>query len=462
MRRVGAGAAALALLSGPLATLPLPALLALVGALVLAATVALRPRIAAYVVLATTPVLAGIDRGRLIPGLRPSEVLLGVMAGGLAVRGFAELLRGAAWQVRLSALEVTLAVFVLTGSVVPLLWMVVRGREISADDLAYASYLWKYAAVFALVRCTIRTEREVRTCLWISLASAAVVAAVAIPQSLRILGVPDLLASYWSPSEGQESLSAGRGTSTLSSSFAVADMMAFNLAVAAGLLRSNSTHRHLLFAVTALLLLGAVAAGQISGYIGLLVAAVTIGVVLRRMGSLALAAIPAAAVGAVVLWPVLAARLGDVDPATGLPRSWVGPSGRWSNLTTYFWPDIFHDGNWLTGVRVAGRVPAPEPWRDWVWIESGHTWLLWSGGVPCLLACFVFLWVAIRRIAPVARRRGDAIGAAALGALAALWVNVVLMTFDVHLTLRGSGDLFFALLALALTAPRTPAGVGDP
>jgi hypothetical protein len=453
--RIAACGLALALASGPLAALPLALLLALVAALAMALAVALRPALGAYTLLATTPLLAGIDRGRLLPGLRPSEAVLGVVGSGLALRGWVGLLRGASWRPRWATLEVSLAVFVLTGSVVPLLWMVARGREITMDDLSYASYLWKYAAVFAFIRCAVRTEPEVRRSLWVVLASAVVVAAVAIPQSLRVLGVPQLLATYWSPSEGQASLSAARGTSTLSSSFAVADMMAFSLAVAAGLMRRGAPHRRLLLATAGVLAFGALAAGQFSGFIGLLVAIVTVGLVLRRMGRLVLAAIPAAAIATVVLWPVLAQRLGDADPATGLPRSWVGANGRWSNLTTYFWPDLFRDWNWLTGVRVAARVPAPEVWRDWVWIESGHTWLLWSGGLPFLLACLAFLAVAIRRVAPIARHRRDSIGAAALGALAALWVNVVLMTFDVHLTLRGSADLLFALLALALTgAPR--------
>jgi hypothetical protein len=454
MSRPAACALALAAASGPLALVPLPALLAAIAAAALALAVARTPALAAYALLATTPLLAGIDRGRLVPGLRPSEAVLGVVAAGLALRGFVELLRGAEWRIRWSALETSLAALVVTGSLLPLLWMAARGRDITADDLAYASYLWKYAALFVIVRWAIRTEREVRTCLWIALGSAALVAAVAIPQSLRILGVPEALASFWSPSEGQESLSAGRGTSTLSSSFAVADMMAFALAVAAGLLSRRSEPRRLLFAAAALVALGAVAAGQVSGYIGLLVAVVTVGVVLRRMRRILALALPAAALAAALLWPVLAERLGDADVATGLPRSWVGANGRWSNLTTYFWPDLFTDGNWITGVRVAARVPAPEAWRDWVWIESGHTWLLWSGGVPFLVCCLVFLVVAIRRVAPIARRRLDAVGAAAVGALAALWVNAVLMTFDVHLTLRGSADLLFALLALALTARR--------
>jgi hypothetical protein len=72
-----------------------------------------------------------------------------------------------------------------------------------------------------------------------------------------------------------------------------------------------------------------------------------------------------------------------------------------------------------------------------------------------MLACFAFLYVGIRTVAPIARRRADAVGIAAVGALTALWVNFFLLALDVHMTLRGSADLAFTLLALSFTRPST-------
>jgi hypothetical protein len=446
---IAAGALALAALSGPLVLLPAGALLGLVGAGALVAAVAARPALGAFILVASTPLLGGIERGRVIPMLRPSEALLTLVVCGLGARGLRELLRDTRWDWRPNAVEWSLAAFVMTGSVVPLLMMAARGRQIGADDIYFATYLWKYATVYAVVRCAVRRERDVAICLGVSVAAAAVVGCIAILQSLNALGVPGLLSSYWTPSDGQESLNSGRGTATLSSSFAVADLMVFNLAIVAALLARDGRRRALLVAAGGILVLGTIGAGQFSGYIGLLVGAVTIGVVLRRLKRLVVIGIPSMALAGALLWPVIARRLVDLDPVNGLPISWVGPNGRWSNLTTFFWPELFHHWNWVTGVRVAARVPAPETWRQWVWIESGHTWLLWSGGVPFLIACFAFLFVGIRTVAPIARRRRGAGGAAAVGALAALWVNFFLLTFDVHMTLRGSADLAFTLLALS-------------
>jgi protein-S-isoprenylcysteine O-methyltransferase Ste14 len=99
-------------------------------------------------------------------------------------------------------------------------------------------------------------------------------------------------------------------------------------------------------------------------------------------------------------------------------------------------------------VRPSARVPignAPEPF---VYIESGYTWLLWVGGVPLLVGFITFLVTNLR----ATRRRAqqnDQIGVASTAAFVSLSVVAVLTVLDPHLTLRGSGDLLFVLLALA-------------
>jgi hypothetical protein len=442
------GACMVALLSGPLALLPPLAVVVLIGSVGLVAAVAVHPPLAAYLLVAGTLLTVGIDRGVVMPVLRPSEALLAAVCAGLVARGCAELMRGASPVVRLTRVDWSVLLLATTGSAIPLLWMVARGREISNEDVFYAAQLWKYVAVYAAARLAVRTERQVRTCLCVALAAASVVALVAIFQSLRLLGIPRMLAAYYTPTEDLSAVDDMRGTSTLSSSFAVADVMIFCLAVAAAWLIRGAPRRGLLSAACVLFVFGTVASGQFSGYLGFAVGAVALGLITRRMRQLGLASLALAAFAGLALWPVVGERLKGFDSTAGVPPSWVG---RWENLTTFFWPDLGSQLNWLTGVRPAARVPAPETWREWVWIESGHTWLLWTGGLLFLVVFFAFLWFALRTLADVARRRAGAIGVAATGSFTALSVIAVLMTLDVHLTLRGAAELNFTLLALALT-----------
>jgi hypothetical protein len=424
---------------------------AAVLAVALVVAVALRPAVGAYLLLAVTPLTGGIERGVVTPLVRPSEALLVLVVAGLAARALAGAGRGTVPRLRATAVDWSVLALAYTGSVLPLLWMVARGREVTADDVLYASYIWKYALIFLVVRVAVRTEREVRTCLWTTLAAGSVVALVAALQTVGAPGVAQLLVLY-TPGESEAALTGGRGSSTLASPLAVADVMVFDLAIAVALgLRANA-RRTVVVAAAVVFVLGTIAASQISGFVALGVAVVVLGLVMGRLRAVLLAAVPVGLVATVLLWPVLGRRIGEFESLYGLPRAWVGPHGRIENLTTFFWPPLFEDLNWVTGVRVAARVPAPEAWRDWVWIESGHTWLLWSGGVAFFVACFAFLALGIRAALPVVRGRADAVGAAALACLTVFWVHLVVMAIDVHLTLRGAADLTFALAALALVA----------
>ncbi len=456
-----AGACALGIACAPLvATAPraAAAIVALVLGLAVVVAVARAPFAGAMLLLVATPLTAGLARGSLVPVLRPGEAILALVLGGLALRGLVEIARGRRVAAHLRGVDWGILALLLTGSLLPLVSMVARGREVTQDDVFYATYLWKYAAVYGVIRVAVRTPRQIRTCVLVLLGMAAIVALVAILQVLNAPGLTGLLATWYA--EGDEGVARSSGGSTLSSGFAVADVMVFALALAVGLGRGESIRGRLALAGLALVfVLGIAAAGQVSGFLGLGVGLIVLGIILRRLTWILSIALAVGVAGVVAFSQSIRRRVGDLDAFTGLPASWTGPSGRLDNLQTYFWPDLFGDLDWLTGVRVSPRVPAPSIGVDWVWIESGHTWLLWTGGLLFFVVCFAFLFGAIRAVAPLARVRRDAVGAAALGALTALWVNVVLMALDVHLTLRGSADMAFALLALALV--RLPVGAAE-
>lgn len=434
------------LLGAAVVLLPVPVLLCVV-VLALAAVVWWRPVVAAYGLIGVTPLVAGIDRGGLIPVLRPSEVLLLLFGGTLALRAVVRW-RGAVRLPRPNRVEVAILLLAVTSSILPLAWMGLIQREISRDDILHALVLWKYLFVYAIVRYGVGTEAQVRRCLWLSLAAAGVVGLIGVLEALGIFGVQGMLVRFYDLfGASDRELRANQASSTLSLPGATADLMILNLAVARGLwVRTSAARQRMLLAAAFLVFVfGALAAGEFSSTIGLFVGIVAVAFVSGAPG-LTLLAIPGSLLAYPILRPVIERRLSGFQSASGVPASWVG---RLNNLRTYFWPELFSRWNFVLGVRPSARVPVSSQITGYVWIESGYTWLLWGGGIPLLCSFLWFANVVARAGWRAARDLTSARGAAATGAFAGIAVIVVLMAFDPHLTYRGSADAFFGLLALA-------------
>src|SRR6266700_3475464 len=409
MLAVAVGAGALTAL-GPLK--------ALVGLLVLllAACVWRWPAVAAYCVIGLTPLTVGISRGSALPVVRPNEAIAILVGGTLAVRGVVRIRTGQLPKLRLDRVELVMVLMAVTNSLVPLLWMTVRQEAITHDDLLYALVLWKFLGLF---------------------------------------GIPHLLEAFYAPAGGTAGsigLHNGRGASTLGLPAATADLCIFNLAVVSGLWTRYRRHRPALAAAAALLVMGALSAGEFSSAIGLVVGLICMTIVLRKPRLLSVF-IPATLVAGYALRPVIARRLSGFQSASGLPVSWTT---RLQNLQTYFWPKLFSHGNFVLGVRPGARVAVPAQITGYVWIESGYTWLLWGGGIPLLAGFLFFVYAVARRGWSAARGGRDGRSVAGIAVFAAIFAITVLMAFDPHFTYRGSADDFFFLLALAAPRGRPP------
>jgi hypothetical protein len=409
------------------------------------AVVAARPAVGAYMLILVTPLVAGMSRGTGIPLLRPNEALDVLIGAGLVAGYLLRLKSGAVPRIRMGAVDRTLLLLAVTSSVVPLIWMSIRGQKIESDDLLYSLMVWKYFGVYLIVRAAVHTEKEIRNCLWVSMISGSIVAIVAILQSLHAPFITGFLGKYYVNYGYAASVSNGRGGATLSLPIAVADLLTFNLAIAVGFLWRNLGRRRLLIVMSALFALGAIAGGEFSGAIGLVLGLVVMALVTRRIPRFA-TLLPILVVGILVLRPVIENRLSGFQSASGVPNSW---SARWWALTNIFWPQLFSHAHFVLGIRPAARWATASRAAGYIWIESGYTWLLWAGGIPLVLAFGYFLWKNIGINLAIARGAHDSTGVAAFAVVVALSVVGVLMLIDPHLTYRGSADLLFALLGLS-------------
>ena len=435
-----AGALAVGLLAGRAPLMCLGMLLA-AG---MAAIVWWRPAVAAYLIVGLTPLVVGIDRGRLVPQMRVNEALVCFLVGVLCVRAAVRLRPGDRIGLRLDPVSRAFVWFAIASSVIPIIFLVSRSRPIEMDDLTYAVVMWKFLLVYAAVRLTVRTDREVTITLWVSLIAALLVGAIGILQSLDLLGVRAMLEPLFAPFGYSDVVHSARAGSTVGLPAATADLMVLNLVVALGLVLRRPALAWCVGPMALVLVVAVFSAAEFSSVLGLTVAALCAVVLLRRPDLLVwmVAALPPAVV---LLWPTIAPRLADFSSMHGMPTSWLV---RYHNLSTYFWPQIVDGSNFLVGVRPAARVPA-EGAFGFVWIESGYLWLLWGGGLPLLAAFCWFVRTCLKTTGRSARLLATPASVAALATYCGVVSCVVLMIFDPHITYRGSADALFGLLALS-------------
>lgn len=444
-----ASAACLALVATRFGPGALAVVVAVAGALGLFVACVREPVIGTFAYLATLPLVAGIDRGNLLPYVRPNEALLALVVGAAVVGGYLRLCRGDPLPFRSHPTDLPLAAFVLMSTVWPVASLVLRGVGPGATDLAAVLPTCKLTALYILVRLTVTDERQVVRCLRLIIWPATVIALIAILQTLQVGFVVTALETVWSPDAAAGAVEA-RGTTTLSSPIATGDVIiiATVLVVSCGM--RGVLPRREMAAAGAVLSCGILAAGQFSTWISAVVAVVLLVRQFPGLRRWARRALPLAPIPFIVCAPVIWGRLVEFTD-TGVPVSW---QGRWDNLSNFYLP-AFDTVNWLLGVSPDPVLDAPETWREVIYLEAGYLAFLWIGGIPLLLA-FGWLSVVLLRALRQPASTAGVHGAVAVG-LRICWVFLLVLTvLDPHLTLRGTGDLLFTLLALVAGRRHAP------
>lgn len=442
---LGLGAAGCALVGGVLAVVAGPLLaVAAIGVLALVglfAAAAYRPVFATYAYLGTLPIIAGIDRGNLIPLVRPNEALLAVLLAGALVGGYLRWCRGDRVPIQLHRLDIPIGVFLLMSTAWPLLSMLLRGQTPVTSDLAAVLPVCKLVAIYLLVRFSVTTETQLVRCFRLIIWPGAVVAVIAILQTMQFGPVVAMLQTLWTPDSNAVALGE-RGTTTLASALATGDyiLICLTLVICCG--ARGLLDRRERLGLGIVLGMGVLAAGQFSTWISAVVVA---GLILWRFNTVRRRSLRFLWLAPIVLAfgaPALIGRLQGFGEY-GVPRSWIG---RWNNLSNYYLPK-FDFINVLLGVSPNSVLPASERWREVVYLEGGYLQLLWVGGIP-LLAAFIWLAVAVLRRTAELMVVPGAVGAAASTLWVCWWFVLILTVIDPHLTLRGTGDVLFMLMAI--------------
>lgn len=447
-----AGAVAAGIAAAALRPAGLAAVLGVLAAVALFAASAYRPIFASYLYLGTLPIIAGIDRGTLIPLVRPNEAVLALLLAGAGFGGYLRYCRGDAVPLRPHRLDLPLAVFLLMSTVWPLASLMLRGHLPVASDLVAVLPICKLVAIYLLVRLTVSTQDQLVRCIRLIIWPGAVVAVIAILQTLAVGPVLAILGAVWAPTEAAGEL-AERGATTLSSPIATGDYIIFSLVLVICCAARGLLGRRERLGLGLVLSAGVLAAGQFSTWISAAVAAVLILGRFPELRARVWRFLPALPIVFLIGAPAFIARLegfGDL----GVPPSWLG---RWDNLTSFYVPR-FDLVNVLIGVSPNSVLLAPETWRDVIYLEAGYLQLLWIGGIPLLLA---FGWLSaavLRRTAELIDEPG-ALGATASTLRIAWWFLLVLTVLDPHLTMRGIGDLLFALIAVTTGRLVTTGGI---
>ncbi len=425
------------------------------------------PPIAAYAMVAVGPVVVGFGRGQVLPLLRPNEAML---FGLCAILGARWLLYSRRIVFKLNRIDLCVVAIVVFGFLLPILMQLARLRPVSPDDIFYSLVFIRIALLYGLVRHTIRTPGQVRTAIGFALAAGSFLAVVGVMDSTNVFGFAEKLNPYF-PNDNAVT-DDGRGAASIGNPIGFGVYQAINALLALSMLLGGERPRRIL-AIPALLCSVAVfGSGQIGPVLSFLVGLATLALLTKSTRRMLSWAMPFLLVVMIVALPLAQRRIAGLDgraipsavregiariegPDAGRAFFNANPGSSWDvrlyNLETFFIPEFNDPVNVALGVTPQARVSSPRQNEEFIWIESGHLWLLWSGGVPLFLTWFALIGVGMVTARQTMRNNVGPIGIAAGATFAVLMTVNVAQTFDPHMTLRGTADILYPLLALSAT-----------
>ena len=412
---------------------------ALVGA------VLVRPVLGGLLLVGLVPFLSGLEPGVLVPNVRLSEALIGVV--GLTVLLGTRRLAALRW----GALEWLLLGYGLLWAVLGVYDAISLGQQLSISAWGSVIGQLQFFLLYRTVRVTLRTPRQRRAGLGVLLVATVPMAMLAILQEVNVGGLRTSLWDITGKTSDLQTSSIIRATGLFGNWASLAGFFFPLLLVVVALALGGQLRRHrrLFLGLGALMVIGLLLTAELSVIICLLLGVFALGIQYGRFRKMMVWVAVGAAVSMCVVGPVIVQRLdnqfgyvagsnkGALEPQTVAFRQTV-----W---TQQYLPAIAERPLAGYGLELPSTV-------QWQYPESQYIALLIEGGYPLLIMYLCLIWgmfAAARRASrhtdPVQR----AIGRSLMVTVVALLLLGVIWPF---LSNGGLPQVLWCLFALAAPA----------
>jgi hypothetical protein len=359
-----------------------------VGGAVAAYLTLVYPIVLGYVMIFSIIVTSGMERGALIPFLRPNEAVLILTAG---VCFMVVMIRK---PPRISSVVMILGLIalVLGTAIIPIVAYYARGWQFTISEIFNLAAPVQYVLLFWIFSYLPENDAQRRGLVQFMLMCASLLSIVGLLQVSGIGGVQTFLERWYPGNQTNDAAELGRVTTLFGAWNATGTYLMIVVLLIIGLLaiRHGRLAKINMYIALALCSMCLLASGSFAG-MGGLVAGVVLLKWLDRRGVRALVNLGLMLmVGVLILSPIIAQRLeyqfGEANSSTGsgiLPQTFAYRLYLWQ---TYYIPALLRSNPWF------GLYPTMER-ITWQWAESQYIFLLMRSGIVSLVAHLI--WVAI-------------------------------------------------------------------
>jgi hypothetical protein len=350
----------------------------------LVATVIIWPLVGGLVLVGLVPTLSGLEPGYLVPNVRISEALIGLIGVTtlLATRRIS--------SVKWGSLEWLLLAYGLTWAMLGVYDSVSLGEKLTLTTLGTVFGQLQFFLLYRAVRVTVRTKYQQKTALAILALATIPMALLAVLQEVGFGGLRVTLSQITGNTSPLQTSGIIRATGLFGNWASLAGYLFPILVVLvalalAGLLRKS----RIALAVAALMVLSLLLTTEISVTICLVLSILVLGIQYGRSARMLTWLGVAVAIAILVLGPVLGARLNSQFGAdVGSSHSSLVPQTvafRENVWTQQYLPAVAERPLDGYGVQIPSTIQWPYP-------ESQYIAILIEGGYPLLIMYLLLLW----------------------------------------------------------------------